>query len=74
MAAIVLHPNVNSVFEEEALEGKDTIRQRQEVHIGIAVNTERALLAPVIRNAHKLNVISISRELRRLTRAALQER
>jgi pyruvate/2-oxoglutarate dehydrogenase complex dihydrolipoamide acyltransferase (E2) component len=72
-AAIVLHPMVNAVFEEGALEGKDAIRQRQEVHIGIAVDTERALLTPVIRNAHQLNVISISRELRRLTQAARQE-
>ena len=72
-AAIVLHPNVNSVFEEGALEGKDAIRQRQDVHIGIAVDTERALLTPVIRNAHQLNVTAISRELRRLTLAARQE-
>ena len=72
-AAIVLHPSVNSVFEEGALEGKDAIRQRQDVHIGIAVDTERALLTPVIRNAHQLNVTAISRELRRLTLAARQE-
>ena len=72
-AAIVLHPNVNSVFEEGALEGKDAIRQRQDVHIGIAVDTEQALLTPVIRNAHQLNVTAISRELRRLTLAARQE-
>ena len=72
-AAIVLHPNVHSVFEEGALEGKDAIRQRQDVHIGIAVDTERALLTPVIRNAHQLNVTAISRELRRLTLAARQE-
>jgi pyruvate dehydrogenase E2 component (dihydrolipoamide acetyltransferase) len=72
-AAIVLHPNVNSVFEEGALEGKDAIRQRQDVHIGIAVDTEQALLTSVIRNAHKLNVTAISRELRRLTLAARQE-
>ena len=72
-AAIVLHPNVNSVFEEGALEGKDAIRQRQDVHIAIAVDTERALLTPVIRNAHTLNVTAISRELRRLTLAAHQE-
>ncbi|HWZ20303.1 MAG TPA: 2-oxo acid dehydrogenase subunit E2 [Ktedonobacteraceae bacterium] len=43
------------------------------MHIGIAVDTERALLTPVIRNAHQLNVTAISRELRRLTLAARQE-
>ena len=72
-AAIVLNPIANAVFEEGALEGKDAIRQRQEVHIGIAVDTEQALLTPVIRNAHQLNVTAISRELRRLTLAARQE-
>lgn len=35
--------------------------------------TPRALLTPVIRNAHQLNVTAISRELRRLTLAARQE-
>jgi len=72
-AAIVLNPIVNAVFEEGALEGKDAIRQRQEAHIGIAVDTEQALLTPVIRNAHQLNVTAISHELRRLTLAARQE-
>jgi pyruvate dehydrogenase E2 component (dihydrolipoamide acetyltransferase) len=72
-AAIVIHPNINSVYEEGALDGKDAIRKRQDVHIGIAVDTERALLTPVIRNAHQLNVTVISRELRRLTLAARQE-
>ena len=72
-AAIVLHPMVNATFEEGALDGKDAIRQRRDVHMGIAVDTERALLTPVIRNAHQLNVIAISRELRRLTQAARQE-
>jgi pyruvate dehydrogenase complex dihydrolipoamide acetyltransferase long form len=71
--AIVLHPMVNAVFEEGVLEGKDAIRQRQDVHIGIAVDTERALLTPVIRNAHRMNVVAISRELKRLTQAARQE-
>jgi pyruvate/2-oxoglutarate dehydrogenase complex dihydrolipoamide acyltransferase (E2) component len=72
-AAIVLHPMVNAIFEEKALDGKDAIRQRQGVHIGIAVDTERTLLTPVIRNAHQLNIMAVSRELRRLTQAARQD-
>ena len=72
-AAIVLNPIVNAVFEEGALDGKDAIRQRQAVHLGIAVDTEQALLTPVIRNAHQLNITAIARELRRLTLAARQE-
>jgi pyruvate dehydrogenase E2 component (dihydrolipoamide acetyltransferase) len=72
-AAIALNPNVNAVFEQGALQGKDAIRQRQAVHMGIAVDTERALVTPVIRNAHQLSLTAIARELRRLTLAARQE-
>lgn len=71
--AIVLHPNVNAVFEAGALQGKDAIRHRRAVHIGIAVDTERALVTPVLRNAHQLSLPNIARELRRLTRAAHEE-
>jgi len=72
-AALVLNPMVNAVFERGALQGKDAIRQRQAVHIGIAVDTERALVTPVIHNAHQLLLPAITRELRRLTLAARQE-
>ncbi len=72
-AALMLNPNVNAVFEQGALQGKDAIRQRQAVHMGIAVDTERALVTPVIRNAHQLSLTAIARELRRLTLAARQE-
>jgi pyruvate dehydrogenase E2 component (dihydrolipoamide acetyltransferase) len=71
--AIVLNPNVNAVFEQDALQGKDAIRQRRAVHIGIAVDTERALMTPVIRNAHQLSLPDIARELRRLTLSARHE-
>jgi pyruvate dehydrogenase E2 component (dihydrolipoamide acetyltransferase) len=72
-AAIVLNPDVNAVFEQGVLHGKDAIRQRRDVHIGIAVDTQRALVTPVIRNAHQLFLPGIARELRRLTLAARQD-
>jgi pyruvate/2-oxoglutarate dehydrogenase complex dihydrolipoamide acyltransferase (E2) component len=72
-AAIVLNPTVNAVFEQGALQGKDAIRQRHAVHIAIAVDTEHALITPVIRDAHQLSLPAIARELRRLTVAARQE-
>jgi pyruvate/2-oxoglutarate dehydrogenase complex dihydrolipoamide acyltransferase (E2) component len=71
-AAILLHPDVNAVFEQGALQGKDAIRQRRSVHVGIATDTERALITPVIRNAHQLSLQAIARELRGLTQAARQ--
>ncbi len=45
----------------------------ESIHIGVAVDTERALVTPVIRNAHQLSLPAIARELRRLTLAARQE-
>ena len=72
-AAIALNPGVNAVFEQGALQGKDAIRQRRAIHIGVAVDTERALVTPVIRNAHQLSLPATARELRRLTLAARQE-
>ena len=71
-AAIVLNPDVNAAFEQSALQGKDALRRRRAVHIGIAVDTERALMTPVIRNAHQLSLLPIAHELRRLTLAARQ--
>jgi pyruvate dehydrogenase complex dihydrolipoamide acetyltransferase long form len=70
--AILLHPDVNAVFEQGALQGKDAIRQRRSVHVGIATDTERALMTPVIRDAHQMSLQAIARELRRLTQAARQ--
>ena len=71
-AAIVLNQDVNAAFEQAALHGKDAIRRRRAVHIGIAVDTERALMTPVIHNAHQLSLLTIARELKRLTLAARQ--
>lgn len=70
--AILLHPDVNAVFEQGVLQGKDAIRQRRAVHVGVATDTERGLITPVIRNAHQLSLPAIARELRRLTQAARQ--
>ncbi len=71
-AALVLHPEVNATLEPGALGGKDAIRRWRSVHIGIAVDTEQALMTPVIRNAHQLLLPELARELRRLTLAARQ--
>lgn len=40
------------------------------VHLGFAVQTERALVVPVIRDAHRLTTEEIAVEIRRLTEAA----
>jgi len=51
------------------LEG-ETIRHLREVHIALAVDTDRGLLVPVIRNADDKGVTEIARQLRELVERA----
>ena len=58
------HPGVNS-----RLEG-DQIRLLEDVHVGLAVDTERGLLVPVVRHADRLRVVEVARTLRDLVARA----
>jgi pyruvate dehydrogenase E2 component (dihydrolipoyllysine-residue acetyltransferase) len=71
-AALMAYPEVNATLEAGALQGKDAIRRWRAINIGIAVDTDQALLTPVIRNAQQLSLLELARELRRLTQAARQ--
>lgn len=64
--AIARHPEVNGHFDDA--EGK--IRQFRAVHVGIATQTERGLLVPVIRNAERRGIEEIAAEIHRLSSAA----
>jgi len=68
--ALLLHPEVNATLETSEGSRKESIRQWRNVHIGIAVDTERALLTPVIRNAHTQSLQQLSLSLRQITQAA----
>lgn len=57
------YPELNARFENE------TIYQHLAVQLGMAVDTERGLLAPVIRNAETLNLRQLSGAARRLSTA-----
>ncbi|MDR1469865.1 MAG: 2-oxo acid dehydrogenase subunit E2 [Spirochaetaceae bacterium] len=48
----------------------ETIRTFERVHLGVAVDTPRGLLVPVIRNANLLSLRQISAEAKRLAKAA----
>jgi 2-oxoglutarate dehydrogenase E2 component (dihydrolipoamide succinyltransferase) len=50
-------PRMNSVVQDE------TIIQRKDVNLGIAVETEKGLLVPVIRKADEKSVLGLSRAL-----------
>lgn len=56
--AIERHPLINS-----QLVGNE-IRIFREINIGVAVDTEKGLMVPVIENANKKGIVSINRELR----------
>jgi pyruvate dehydrogenase E2 component (dihydrolipoamide acetyltransferase) len=48
----------------------ETLRTFERVHLGVAVDTPRGLLVPVIRNANLLSLRDISAEAKRLAKAA----
>jgi 2-oxoisovalerate dehydrogenase E2 component (dihydrolipoyl transacylase) len=58
------HPILNAAWAEDAILVHPT------VHAGIAVDTERGLLVPVIRDAGPRGVADLSEEIRRLAEAA----
>ena len=53
------HPLLNASLDEE----KGEIVYKQYVHLGVAVDTPRGLVVPVIRNVDRLGVVDIAREL-----------
>jgi pyruvate dehydrogenase E2 component (dihydrolipoamide acetyltransferase) len=52
-----------------ALASGDTIQLYSAVHLGVAVDTTRGLMVPVIRDAHTLGLRDVSREAKRLIAA-----
>ena len=56
-------PDLNAVYENE------TVYQHQAVNLGMAVDTPRGLLAPVVHQAESLSLKQLSSECRRLIRA-----
>jgi pyruvate dehydrogenase E2 component (dihydrolipoamide acetyltransferase) len=66
IAALRKHPLVNASWDAESGE----IVVKRYYHIGIATDTERGLLVPVVRDADHLSVFDIAREVARLAEAA----
>ena len=58
-AALKAHPHVNSSIDAE----NDELVLKRYVHLGVAVDTPRGLVVPVIRDVDEKNIIEISVEL-----------
>ena len=56
--ALKKFPNVNSHFTGDAM------RLFNKVHLGLAVDTERGLMVPAVRNADDLTIIGLSNQLK----------
>jgi len=65
-AAMKIFPQFNSSIDMAA----DEIVLKKYVHIGVAVDTDRGLLVPVIRDADRKNIVQISVELSQLAEKA----
>lgn len=66
VAALKKHPIFNSSLDEAAEE----IVLKEYYHIGIAVDTEAGLIVPVIRDADKKDILTLSKELEELAKKA----
>ncbi|QLI99566.1 2-oxo acid dehydrogenase subunit E2 [Streptomyces sp. NEAU-sy36] len=65
-AALARFPELNSSVDSEARE----VVQHPYVHLGFAAQTDRGLVVPVVRDAHKRGAESLTAEFARLTEAA----
>jgi pyruvate dehydrogenase E2 component (dihydrolipoamide acetyltransferase) len=64
--AVKRFPQFNASIDAEA----DEIIYKKYVHVGVAVDTDRGLLVPVIRNADQKNLTQIAIELHQLAQKA----
>ena len=60
------HPMVNASFDARATE----ILVRGEFNVGIATDTDRGLLVPVVRQADQIGILALAAEINRLVQAA----
>jgi pyruvate dehydrogenase E2 component (dihydrolipoamide acetyltransferase) len=66
VAALKLHPRLNSVVDEQAME--HVVKKTYD--IGVAMATEAGLMVPVVRHVDRMSVLDVAREIERLAAAA----
>ncbi|MGH2765076.1 MAG: dihydrolipoamide acetyltransferase family protein [Actinomycetota bacterium] len=60
------HPTLNSSFDSEAGE----IVLRRSYHVGVAADTERGLMVPVVRDVDRKGIVQVAREIAEIVEAA----
>ena len=66
LVAVRDFPTINSTIDVDAGE----IRLHDHVHLGVATQTDRGLVVPVIRDAHRRSTLELASELQRLAGSA----
>jgi pyruvate dehydrogenase E2 component (dihydrolipoamide acetyltransferase) len=69
-AALKVFPQFNASIDME----KEEIIYKQYIHIGIAADTDRGLLVPVIRDVDKKNIVELAVELSQLSQKAREKK
>ena len=69
-AALKVFPQFNASIDIE----KEEIVYKQYIHIGVAADTDRGLLVPVIRDVDKKNIVELAVELSQLSKRAREKR
>ena len=70
VAALRVHPELNGEVDS----ANDELIQYAGINLGLAVQTDRGLLAPAVLNAHLLTTAELNTEIRRVTEAAREGR
>jgi len=65
-SALKVFPQFNASIDME----KEEIVYKQYIHIGVAVDTDRGLLVPVIRDVDRKNIVELASELSQLSKKA----
>jgi pyruvate dehydrogenase E2 component (dihydrolipoamide acetyltransferase) len=69
-AALKVFPQFNASIDME----KEEIVYKQYIHIGVAADTDRGLLVPVIRAVDKKNIVELAVELSQLSKKAREKK
>jgi pyruvate dehydrogenase E2 component (dihydrolipoamide acetyltransferase) len=69
-AALKIFPQFNATIDIE----KEEIIYKQYIHIGVAADTDRGLLVPVIRDVDKKNIVELAVELSQLSQKAREKK